>query len=148
MTAVYSTKQIADARTIFDYWHGKTGSDIIAASWVADADRECSLKASAVGDHGSAFGLAQDHMARVRSILAGAHVDMRTASIADQCAGIFWEVSKGPYKAILPALKTSPTLWGVNAILIARFEQSANHARDLAEQVPMAEHWLATFGGH
>ena len=150
MTAVYSTKQIATARTIFEFWKSKGVTEIVAASFVADADRECSLSVSAEGDKvngvPTAFGLAQDHMARVKSIRGGTGIDMRAASVADQCAGIFWEISKGPYKAILPALKACPTLWGVNAILISRFEQSADQARDLGRQVPMAEHWLATFG--
>ena len=148
----YTTDQIANARIIFDFWFAKTKRDDIAASWVADADREDSLKPMLVGDKvhgvGTAFGIAQDHMPRVRSILAGAHVDMRTASVADQCRGIYWEVSKGAYKAILPALLATKTLWGINAILISRFEQSGDQSRDLAEQLPKAEHWLATFGGH
>ena len=143
----YTVEQIANARTIFDFWHAKTKIDIIAAGWVADADREDSLTPKLVGDRGSAFGIAQDHMTRVRSIKGGTGIDMRTASVADQCRGIYWEVTKGPYKAILPALLAAPTAWGVNAILISRFEQSGNQSRDLEEQLPKAAHWLATFGG-
>ena len=114
---------------------------------MADADREDSLTPRLVGDKGTAFNIGQHHMPRIRSILKGTGIDMRTATVAEACAGIFWEVTAGPYKAVYPALLASPTAWGKNAILIARFEQSGDHARDLAEQLPKAEHWLATFGG-
>lgn len=143
----YSVEQIANARTIFDFWHSKKASDILAASWVADADREDGLKPWLVGDRGTAFGIAQHHMARLKLILAATGVDMRTASVADQCRGIYYEVTKGACKHVLPILMDTRTLWGVNAILIAQFEMSADHASDLAKQVPKAEHWLATFGG-
>lgn len=145
--ASYDETQIANARVIYDFWFAKTKSEIVAAGWVADADRECSLNPKLIGDHGTAFGLAQHHIARVKSIKAGIGIDMRTAPLADQCAGIFWEVSKGPYRAILPALVAAPTAWSVNAILIGRFEQSADHTRDLERQLPMAAHWLTVFGG-
>ena len=143
----YTPAQVAVAETIYATWMSFLGvSPMIAAGWVADADRELALTPSLVGDRGEAHGIAQWHTARRTSILKGTGIDVMTASVADQCRAANWEVTKGPYKRVMPLLLAAATDTEVNQILIADFEQSANHSRDLARQLPMARYWLGRLG--
>ena len=139
----YTAAQTAVAQTIYATWMSVPGcTPMIAAGWVADSDRELSLIPTLVGDHGMAKGLCQWWPARRAAIEKATGIDVATAPVADQVHGCIWEATKGPYKRVWPLLLAATTDTEVNSILIADFEQSADHAKDLARQLPMARFWL------
>jgi hypothetical protein len=144
----YTAVQNANAKIIWDFWKSKGCDDDGCASWVADGDRETSLNPSALGDKGTAHGIAQYHQARISAIKAHTGIDMASAPLDQQCAGIYFEITSplSPYRHVWPMFMAAQTLWSKNQILIHSFEQSGNQARDLEVQIPKALYWLKTFG--
>jgi hypothetical protein len=113
-----------------------------ACAWLGSEDGETSFRIGVVGDHGEAFGPAQHHQARIDAIKKGTGIDMRSASHAEQIKGIIWEMTKGGYRHVWPALVSSTTMQEAVTVLVRKYEQSANQLRDISRRTNLGNYWL------
>jgi len=138
----YTAGQIATAKTVYTFWVSKGATDFQAAAWVGNVDGECSLEGWLIGDHGTAYGIDQDHMDRVNEILKGCGIDMRTATLEQQCEATYWEVTKGWYRSVWPGFKETTSLAAAVDYLVEYFEQSGDQPRDDARRLVLSQYWL------
>ena len=62
-------------------------------------------------------------------------------SLPDQLLAEEWEITKGEYSHVLPAVNGTTTLWSAMTVLVSRFERSGSQARDIKRRVGLAEGW-------
>jgi hypothetical protein len=134
------------ARESYLFWREKGLDHLHACAWLGNEDGETSF-GRRPGDHGEAFGPAQHHMPRIKTILEATGIDMRTAPHFDQLRGIYWEVTEGPYKKVWPAFLATASMVEAIAVLVRRFEQSANQERDIRRRTNLGNYWLHEFAG-
>jgi len=90
------------------------------------------------GDKGTAFGIGQWHMDRVRQILAATGIDVRTASFEDQLKAMRWEMENGPGGGhIWNKLKNANRAEAVRLGVVG-FERPLNQAADVSKRLGMA----------
>lgn len=134
-----------NAQAVHDYFIPKTRLPLHTFSLMGSIEGECSFQIGAVGDHGSAVGIAQWHSARRRAIFAGTGIDVATAGINDQCAAMLWEMQHGTYRKVWPALNATDTIWSAITVLVQNYEQSSEQSRDIHRRVGLALNWQKTF---
>ena len=102
---------------------------IHAIGAVANLEMESGLNPHARGDfhHGvpTAFGICQHHMDRVESILHGCGVDMMSASLEQQLAGLNWEMRHTQIEAF-EAVSRATTPFQAGYAFCQFFERPAN----------------------
>ena len=137
----------ANAAIIYSRFMIKPGvKSCHALGLLTQADAESSLRALVVGDHGTAFGLFQEHEARVAAIKAGCGIDMHTASIPDQCDGVWWELTHTE-KAALAHILAAKTAYDAAYAACRYFERPASTAQ-YAKRGDKAEQWAVYFSKH
>jgi hypothetical protein len=118
------------------------GADHLGAiAWLGNEDGETSFRIGVIGDHGEAFDPAQHHQARIDAIRKGTGIDMKNAPHGEQIRGIIWEMQKGGYRHVWPALMAAPTLRDKITVLVQKFEQSGNQLRDINRRTALALYW-------
>jgi hypothetical protein len=135
------------ARESYLFWREKGLDHLHACAWLGNEDGETSFRLGVVGDHGEAFGPAQHHLPRIKQIMKGTGIDMKSASHFDQLRGIYWEVTEGPYKAVWPAFVATNSMVEAIAVLVRRFEQSGSQERDIRRRTNLGNYWLHEFAG-
>ena len=131
----------AAAAESYAFWISVGAKPVHAYALLGNEDGETSFVFSAVGDHGEAHGMFQWHDARADAILKGCGIDVRKASHADQLRAAHYEMTKGWYKGVWPALMATETIWAAVTLLVAKYEQSALPARDIRRRVGLAQGW-------
>jgi hypothetical protein len=91
----------ANAREVFDAFRSSGLPIPGSLGLVAQAEAESAFKIDAAGDHvngvATAFGVFQQHAARVAQIKQATGIDIMTfPPIAEQCRAAFWELEKFP----------------------------------------------------
>lgn len=114
-----------------------------ACAWLGNEDGETSFRIGVVGDHGEAYGPAQHHQSRVDAIQKGTGIDMKNAPHAEQIEGVLWEMTKGGYRHVMPALQASQTMREAITVLVQRYEQSGNQLRDINRRTALGNYWMA-----
>jgi hypothetical protein len=66
---------------------------------------------------------------------------MKRAPHSEQIRGIIWEMQKGGYRHVWPALMEAPTLRDKITVLVRKFEQSGNQLRDINRRTALALYW-------
>jgi hypothetical protein len=84
---------------------------------------------------------------RIKQIMKGTGIDMKSASHFDQLRGIYWEVTEGPYKAVWPAFVATNSMVEAIAVLVRRFEQSGSQERDIRRRTNLGNYWANEFAG-
>lgn len=136
----------------YAYWRSVGLDHLTACAWLGNEDGETSFRLGVIGDHGTAFGPAQHHQARIDTIKQpppkGCGIDIKTASHADQLKAIHWEVTEGAYRHVLPAVIAAPTMAAKIAVLVSRYEQSAQQDRDIRRRAALGNYWAGEFADH
>ena len=134
------------AQTIYDFFvsHGFTPEQ--ACGVVANADAESSMRVNVVGDKGHAFGLFQLHADRADLIKAGCGIDIRTASAADQCSAVLYELNHTERRA-MTALRQAKTAYDA-AHDFCRFYERPGSTLQYAIRGDKGEQWLLWFKKH
>lgn len=106
-------------------------SQTAALGVLGNMSQESSLDPYARGDGGTAFGLGQWHIDRVKDILNATGIDVRKASFQDQVRAYLWELNNSPDKRTRSAgqmLRNNPNLsvYDANALIAANFERPAD----------------------
>ena len=90
------------AAHVFNAWCGFGVPVPFAIAMVTMADMEAAFKAAVVGDHGSAYGIYQEHKDRAERIKIKIGVDMLASpapSLFDQCRAAWWELNNTETRA-------------------------------------------------
>lgn len=134
-----------NARTVFDFWVAHGASRAQALGWVANADAECSLDPSLVGDHGKAHGLHQWHDDRADLILKGCGVDVRTQfDLPSQLKAVAWELDHSEKRAKTHILAAT-TPEDAAAAICTYFERSGLGDQP-AKRALRARYWAGAIG--
>jgi hypothetical protein len=145
----YTVNQLAEM--LYDYWRSASGNDdkidkpalahIPTVSIIADQQREWSLVwPIAPGDARHAHGAAQWHKDREDVIRRETGIDILRAGPIDQQRAMAWEMQH-KFAGMWARLTVAKTTLEACTLLVARYEFSGNRARDIARQVPFADHW-------
>jgi len=143
---IYSFKQSANAKESWDFWKAEGLDDVHAAVMLGDEEGETSFIYPALGDHGTAYGLAQWHEGRRAAILAGTGIDVATADHLHQLEAVKWELTWGTYKHVWPLFLAATTIMEATRVIVVKYEQSSEQARDIARRSIMASFWKGQFG--
>lgn len=81
------------------FFTGRGWTPAQAAGIVANLQHESAFRANAVGDSGSAYGIAQWHKDRQRAFAAWSGHDIRKSSFEEQLAFVDHELTQGAYRA-------------------------------------------------
>lgn len=128
-------RQNALAKESYDFWRAQGLSREAALASVGNERGENPLGSHAVGDRGTAFGGFQWHMDRVREILAGTGIDVRTASHIDQLRAARWEAEHGSMGGhIWAQLKNAKDRRAALWAWVHGFERSGNQVGDFARR--------------
>ena len=138
-------KQILVAGEVRNTFVGLGYSHAQICGLLAMAVGESSLDWRATGDHGHAFGLFQVQTARCAAIEVAMGFIMRTASVADQCRGVDWELH-GPERVAGSHLKTALSPTAACIVLVTYYERPANKAAAMKTRVPWALHFDKMYG--
>jgi hypothetical protein len=138
--------QLASAKESWDFWKAEGLDDIHAAVMLGDEQGETSFVYPAVGDNGEAHGLAQWHKVRRDAILAGTGIDVETADHLHQLEAVKWELTWGTYKHVWPLFLAATTIMDATRVIVSKYEQSGEQARDIARRSIMAAYWKGQLG--
>ena len=137
----------ANAATIVKIYLGKGLTMAQAIGVMTQFDAESSLSPKAIGDHGSAFGLAQMHPDRIAAIKKGCGIDLHALPpIADQCEAVWWELNASEHKA-LAALRAAKTAFDAGHDMCRFYERPASTAQ-YQIRGNKAEVWASYFAKH
>jgi hypothetical protein len=137
-----SPTALANARESQAFWTPFVRlPDVHVWALIGNEAGEASFLAHPVGDHGEAFGCFQWHLPRILDMVKGCGIDVRTASHGQQIAAAHWEMTKGSYRKVWPALMATTTVEEAVTVLVRDFERSANQARDIPRRVALAQTW-------
>jgi hypothetical protein len=141
----YTASQMANAKESWVFWKADV-DDLHAAVLLGNEEGETSFRYPAIGDHGEAYGTSQWHEVRRAAILAATGIDVKTAIHADQLRAIKWEITEGPYRHVWPLFLAATTIIDAVRILVSKYEQSSEQARDIARRSILAAYWKGQFG--
>lgn len=138
--------QQANAKLIFGYFADPLRlGPIGACGIVAQAQGESAFEPTAIGDHDNAVGLFQLWPARRMAIRLGCGINITPqTSIADQCAGIWWEL-QNPERHALAMIQAAKTPYDAGYAASKYYERSAI-ASDPDKRGNFAVTWAVTFG--
>lgn len=142
MSLLYNQNQVANAKTIWNFWLSKGCTDTQAAALVANVDGECSLEIGPIGDRGEAFGISQWHEERIKEIKKGTGIDIKTASLEQQLEAMYYEMTKGVYKSVWPRFISTNNIENAIAVLVKYYEQSGSQSRDVVRRTTLANYWM------
>lgn len=144
MPGPYSAAQLAVAKESYAFWKGKGAPDWVCAAFLGSEDGETSFVFTARGDHDAAGGMSQWHKVRRDQILAHCGIDVWAPDHAKQLAGMYAEMTApwSAYRHVWSALMATTDVEDAITILVSRFEQSANTARDILRRTGLANYWL------
>ena len=114
-----------------------------AAGLVANLQHESNFNASAVGDGGKAFGIAQWHPDRQAEFKKFAGKDIRNSTLQEQLEFVHWELTRGKEQAAGNRLRATKTAGQAGAVVSQYYERPANAAAEAAARGRTAE---ATLG--
>lgn len=137
----------AVARTIFQFWCDHSLEPFQALAFVGNDEGEMGLRDPVpVGDHGEAFGIHQWHWhPRGEAILKATQIDVRKASIADQCLAAWWELNE-KFPKTLDRIRASKSTAAAIAIIVHEYEGSRNQTSDIEKRTAYAMKWAPIFG--
>ena len=131
------------AKESFDYWSAAGYPIWVVWSLLGDEQRETSFNWLAVGDKtsGGAHGIAQWHDARADAILKGTGIDVRVPKTThkQQLQALDWEITKGEYRKIRPALMATKDEYDACHVLVHDFERAKQTERDVGIQIGFAQ---------
>jgi len=133
----------ASASAIYSFFTAKGLTPEQACGVVAQADAESSMRVNVIGDKDHAFGLFQLHSDRVAPIKSKTGIDMKTATLEQQCEGVWFELHFSEKKA-LAALLATKTAFDAGHDLCRFYERPASTAQ-YQVRGDKAENWLAYF---
>lgn len=132
----------------YDFWISKGYSPEQAAILVGNQIGEGWTGTGSIGDHGTAFGIAQWRGKRIDDILKNTGIDVRKAGLTDQLAAQDWEM-RTRY-GITPDTLPNNRILGTD-YLVRNYEFSANQALDAARRAgyaaDIANQYIGTAGG-
>jgi hypothetical protein len=99
-----------------------------AAGIAANLMAESSGKNNLVGDHGTAYGLAQWHPSRQADFRAQYGHDIQHSTSAEQLAFIQYELTKGNYKGVGDSLKGTKTAQAAGDLISRQYERPKDTA--------------------
>lgn len=129
----------AAAIQIYKFFIGKGLTSAQAIGIMTQADAESSLRPAVVGDHGTAFGLWQIHPQRADAIKAKTGIDVRNATIEQQCEAVWWELNN-PERAAFQHILAGKTAYDC-AHDACRFYERPGSTLQYAKRGDKAEQW-------
>lgn len=114
-----------------------------AAGIVANLNAESGMNANAIGDGGSARGMAQWHPDRQANFAKFAGHDLNQSTVAEQLAFVNYELTKGKYANIGAALRKTTGAADAGALVSSRYESPANRLGEMALRGQAAQGILA-----
>ena len=144
-----SATSLANARETLAYWTPLVRlPEVHAVAFLGNEAGEDSFLNHAIGDKGEAVGLGQWHGARRANILAHTGIDVGTASHLDQLKAQHWEATQADgYRHVFAELLATDTLTDAVTVLVKKYEQSAQPARDIPRRVALAQTWQKILAG-
>jgi len=97
-----------------------------AAGIVANLQSESGINASAVGDSGKAYGIAQWHPDRQAAFARWAGHDIKGSTAEEQMAFVHYELTEGNEKGAGAALRSATTAQQAGELVSSRYERPAN----------------------
>ncbi|KPH79320.1 phage tail tip lysozyme [Bosea vaviloviae] len=128
----------AAAQEAYAFWRSKGLTHEQATGVVANEQAESNHNPNARGDGGKAHGLYQHWPDRRANILAGAGIDMSTATAAQQREGAHWEMTKGKERAAWEALKRAETAGEAAAVISLQYERPQAKAAEAEKRAGIA----------
>ncbi len=110
-----------------------------AAGLVASINRESSGRENAIGDNGSAYGLAQWHSDRQAAFAAWAGHDIRQSTRAEQLAFIDHELRHGGEQAAGRALSQTTDARQAGTVVSSLYERPADKAGEASTRGELAQ---------
>lgn len=139
-----------NANAIYDFWIANGLTPAQACGMVANADAECSLNPTLVGDKGKAFGLHQWHMDRVAMIRDGGQgykgcgVDVsKQTDLSSQLKAALWELTHSEHHAFA-LIKATTTPETAGCMVCIAYERSGL-ADQPAKRAAKAASWSTYF---
>jgi hypothetical protein len=136
-----SSQQLANLRESHDFWLPRVRlPDVHLWALIGSESGETSFLTHPVGDRGQAHGAAQWHKGRADVIRTATGIDVVTAPHADQLRAMFWEMTNAVgYRHVWDQLMATETVVDAVTVLVVKYEQSAQQARDVARRTQLAE---------
>jgi hypothetical protein len=128
------SEDVTDSSSIKKYFQDRGWKDIHAAGIAANLMSESGGKINAVGDNGSAFGLAQWHSDRQAAFAKWAGHDIRSASLDEQLAFVHHELTQGSEKAAGDRLRGTTTAIDAGAIVSRDYERPKDAAGEASRR--------------
>lgn len=137
----------ANKAAMMEFYKSKGWTPEQAAGIVANLDKESGLKANAVGDGGSAYGLAQWHPDRQRNFARWAGKDIRDSTLDEQMAFVHYELTQGDERMAGRALQNAKTARDAGSIVSQSYERPGNVFGEAASRGAAADTILSSQGG-
>ena len=140
-----SAEQMRRAQEAQNYFVGKGWSPQQAAGIVANLHQESGFNAGAVGDSGTAYGIAQWHGDRRDAIARLTGKSIVGSSFQDQLEAVHLELTKGQEQAAGRALRQAGTASEAGAIVSRLYERPAARDAEAANRGASAEGFMRRF---
>lgn len=122
--------QAANSQKAIEFFKSQGWTEEQSAGIVANLIQESSLNASAVGDSGSAFGIAQWHKDRQNDFRKWAGHDIRESNLMEQLAFVDFELRRGKEQAAGMKIKETETREQAAAAASKYYERPLNAKGD------------------
>ncbi|VTU36222.1 phage tail tip lysozyme [Variovorax sp. PBL-E5] len=127
-----------DARTAVDFFKSKGWSEEQALGIAANLKQESNFNAGAVGDKGSAYGLAQWHADRQGNFAKWAGKNIRQATLEEQMGFVNYELTQGSEKKAGDALRNATDERQSASIVSRLYERPGDVEGDASRRANMA----------
>lgn len=135
----------SSAREAMGYFIKKGWTPAQAAGIVANLETESQLNPRAVGDGGTAYGIAQWHPDRQHEFQRVSGHSIRTSNLAQQLAFVHYELTRGIEMPAGNLLRASTHAYQAGSIISKNYERPAKRAREAASRGKLAEQLLAAY---
>lgn len=122
--------QAANSQKAIEFFKSQGWTEEQSAGIVANLIQESSLSASAVGDSGSAFGIAQWHKDRQTDFRKWSGKDIRESNLMEQLAFVDFELRRGKEQAAGRKIKETETREDAAAATSKYYERPLNAKGD------------------
>lgn len=127
------------AMKLQSYFESQGWSKAQAAGIVANLMSESGGRLNALGDNGSAYGLAQWHADRQAAFKKWAGHDIHNSSLEEQAAFVQYELTKGSERSAGNALRNATSAQEAGSIVSKRYERPADASGEAARRGAYAQ---------
>ena len=133
------------ARQAMDYFTAQGWTPAQAAGIVANLQRESGLSTTAVGDGGSAYGLAQWHPDRQAAFQHFTGHSIRNSTFAEQLAFVNYEMSRGAEQGAGNRLHGATDAASAGSIVSRYYERPGDVSGEASRRAQIAQQILAGY---